>query len=80
MAHYFVFFRRLPDGSVYRLGTAVGTEAGWRFFPNVASRRSSRKAHPTMEKCLPRWVGYPDSCESRELVQKGRWVGDELEA
>ena len=61
------FNRRLKDGSTFRLGVAVENEAGWRFIPNVASRRSSRKAHATMEKCLPRWIGYPDSCES-ELV------------
>lgn len=56
--------RRLQDGSVYRLGTAVEYADGWRFISNVASHKSSRKYHSTMEKCLPRWVGYPDRCES----------------
>lgn len=36
---------------------------GWRFFPYAHNRRQSRRWHPTMEGCLPRWVGYPDSVE-----------------
>lgn len=62
MNHRFV--RRLPDGSVYHLGTAVEYADGWRFLSNVASHKNSRKYHATMEKCLPRWVGYPNKCES----------------
>ncbi len=58
------FNRRLQDGSTFRLGTAVRNDAGWRFIPNVAAHKSSRKAHPTMDKCVPRWVGYPDRCET----------------
>jgi hypothetical protein len=58
------FIRRLPGGSVYHLGTAVQYADGWRFLSNVSSHKSSRKFHPTMEKCLPRWVGYPNKCES----------------
>jgi len=58
------FIRRLNDGSTYHLGTAVQSGQGWRFIPNVVSHRSSRKFHPTMTKCLPRWIGYPDRCES----------------
>ena len=61
------FTRRLNDGSVYVLGHAVQNDAGWRFLPNVASRKPSRKAHKTMERCLPRWVGYPDHCQSEEV-------------
>lgn len=60
----FTFNRRLTDGSLYRLGTAVEYEDGWRFIPNVSSHKSSRKHHRTMQKCLPRWLGYPDRCES----------------
>ena len=64
------FIRRLNDGSICHLGTAVQFDRGWRFIPNMASwgmhrrRRTSSKLHPTMEKCLPRWLGYPDRCES----------------
>jgi hypothetical protein len=58
------FIRRLTDGSTYRLGTACHYADGWRFISNVASHKSSRKFHPAMERCLPRWLGYPDSCES----------------
>jgi len=61
------FNRRLPDGSTFRLGAAVQNEAGWRFIPNVAAHRSSRKAHATMERCIPRWVGYPDRCETEVI-------------
>ena len=58
------FVRTLADGSTFHLGTAVQHDQGWRFIPNVASHKSSRKFHATMEKCLPRWVGYPDHCAS----------------
>jgi hypothetical protein len=60
------FFRRLADGSTYHLGSAVRYADGWRFLSNVASHSNSRKTHPAMEKCVPRWVGYPDKCESVE--------------
>ena len=64
------FLRRLNDGSTFILGSAVkyhGAGGGWRFFPNVSGRRVSRKRHATLEKCLPRWVGYPDHCESEKV-------------
>lgn len=61
------FVRRLADGSTFRLGTAIQHPNGWRFIPNVVGRRSSRKAHPTMEGCLPRWINYPDGCESEAI-------------
>ena len=61
------FNRRLADGTIFRLGTAVERPEGWRFIPNIAHRHSSRKSHATMEKCLPRWIGYPDSCQSEPV-------------
>lgn len=62
------FLRRLQDGSTYRLGTAVQYQDGsWRFISNVTSHKSSRKYHPTMKRCIPRWVGYPDRCESEAI-------------
>lgn len=64
------FMRRLTDGSTYRLGTAVQYPEGWRFLSNVAAHKSSRKFHATMEKCLPRWLGYPDKCESEPVEQR----------
>lgn len=30
---------------------------GWRFYPHVAGRARSRKAWPTAEQAVPRWVG-----------------------
>lgn len=64
------FNRRLADGYTYRLGTAVEYTTGeWKFISNVASHGSSRKRHPTMKACIPRWVGYPDSCESEEIIK-----------
>lgn len=68
---YYKFMRKLQDGSVYHLGTAVEFAGGWRFLSNVSSHKSSRKLHATMKKCLPRWVGYPDHCESVAIEQKG---------
>ncbi len=64
------FNRRLADGSTYKLGTAVRYRAGWRFLSNVASHKNSRKFHATMEKCLPRWLDYPDGCESERVPQE----------
>jgi len=64
------FLRKLSDGTTYHLGTAVEYKDGWRFLSNVTSHRNSRKYHSTMEKCLPRWVGYPDRCERVAVVQK----------
>lgn len=64
------FLRKLSDGSTYHLGTAVQYRDGWRFLSNVTSHKSSRKFHATMEKCLPRWLGYPDKCESEPVTCK----------
>jgi len=77
------FIRRLAGNGgrdTYHLGTAVHTEQGWRFIPNVSGRKSSRKFHPTMEKCLPRWVGYPDRCESMAVEKKTDGVAIALDA
>ena len=61
----YAMMRRLANGETYKLGTAVEYSPGnWRFISNVASHRNSRKYHATFAKCLPRWVGYPDRCES----------------
>lgn len=64
------FYRTVKGGSTRAgiLGTAVRHPAGWRFIPAVAGRMPSRKCHPTMEACLPRWVGYPDACESEVVA------------
>lgn len=64
------FERALADGSIYHLGTAVESADGWRFISNVTSHKSSRKFHPTMEKSIPRWVGYPDRCQSVAIKPK----------
>lgn len=57
--------RRLADGTTFRLGTAWETHDGrWRFIPNVAGRRTSKKAWPDWESSLPDWVDYPDGCET----------------
>lgn len=64
----FNFFRDLAGGASYRLGTAVQRPDGWRFLSNVAAHKNSRKMHATMEKCLPRWVGYPAKCRSEAVV------------
>lgn len=66
------FIRDLTDGSTYQLGTAVyyPNGPGWRFISNVSSHKSSRKFHATMEKCVPRWTGYPDKCRSEEVACK----------
>ncbi len=64
------FHRRLADGSRFLLGAAVCKADGWRFIPNVASHKSSRKSWSTWEQCVPRWVGYPDNCESETVEAK----------
>lgn len=61
------FRRSYGDGSVSNnvLGVASRQAQGWRFYPRVVGRLPSRKPHPTLEACIPRWVGYPDGCTSR---------------
>ena len=66
----FQFLRDLPGGSTYKLGAAVQYPDGWRFISNVASHKGSRKFHPTMKACLPRWLGFPDKCRSVAIVPK----------
>lgn len=61
--------RRLPGGSVGLLGTASQSVQGWRFISNVASHKSGRVFRETWEKCLPRWCGYPDHCETQEVTK-----------
>lgn len=58
--------RAFADGSRGLLGRAHMKPGGWRFYPNVSGRQSSTKAWPTWQECLPRWVGYPNKCETRE--------------
>jgi len=57
----------------WRIGSVRKTWEGFRFTSHVASHKSSRKAHPTFEACLPRWTGYPDKCETRRITS-----GEEL--
>ena len=65
---YFVVERRLADGTVGKLGSVRKARDGYRFNPSVFGYKASRKGHPTLEACLPKWVGYPDRCETREVV------------
>lgn len=59
------FIKRFTDGSTYRLGTAIEySDRTWKFMPNISGRAKSSRYHPTWERCLPRWIGYPDHCES----------------
>jgi len=66
--------RTLADGSTYCLGTAIyySSYGGWRFLPNVSGHSISRKFWPTWEACLPRWVGYPDRCQTRPVTHIAR--------
>lgn len=57
--------RPAGGGTPFVLGSATRTNKGWTFHPNVAGRKPSRFPHASLEKCLPRWIGYPDYCESR---------------
>jgi hypothetical protein len=58
------FWRSTTHGRSGILGHARLYSRGWKFMPNVAGRHRSRKFHPTLKRCLPRWVRYPDGCES----------------
>lgn len=59
--------RTLGSGDVLRLGTVRWVGDGYRFFPNVAGRKPSRKTFGSIAASLPRWVGYPCRCETRGL-------------
>lgn len=43
---------------------ARGSAEGWKFIPNVAHRRGSRKLHPTPESAVPSW------CRGAKLVPR----------
>jgi len=61
------FYRRLKDGSRGLIGTARHSEgSGWTFQPNLSSHKPSRRFWPTLEACLPRWVG---AAEREEVVR-----------
>jgi hypothetical protein len=61
--------RRLPpDGKVYEIGRACRDLHGWRFYPVTTAHGPSRKHWESWEACLPRWVGYPNRCET-EVVR-----------
>ena len=38
------------------VGTCTHSIAGWRFLPNVYSRKASRKAWPSATACIPKWA------------------------
>lgn len=59
-----VFRRFIDDDSIQILGWTKLHRDGWRFLPNVTSRKGSRKGHATWEASLPRWVNYPNGCET----------------
>lgn len=48
------------------IGHAIKTAAGWVFVPYLIGRPLGRIAE-SWEKCLPKWVCYPDGCESRRM-------------
>jgi len=70
------FYRRAsgaPKEARYLLGHAckcsITLGGWWRFVSLIKGRPSTRWAHRTMEDCLPKWLDYPDGCES-EVVQE----------
>ena len=67
-------YRPLKNGARYHLGSAIYYQSynGWRFIPNVCGRSASRKFWPTWEASLPRWVGYPDKCETVAIAQEDK--------
>lgn len=61
------FFKDNGPDEICRIGTVRYDGEGYRFTSNVASHGNSRKSHPTFDACMPRWVHYPNGCETREL-------------
>lgn len=57
-----------PD-QIIVLGEAVKVEGkGWAFFPDPQWGGAIGGAGATWEACLPKWVQYPNGCES-EVVE-----------
>jgi hypothetical protein len=81
MSRSFAIWRTGSAGcNIGILGTAVEHQPGhWRFIPNVSGHTSSRKFHATMEKCLPRWVGYPNHCRSVPIDPPVRYRGNMMD-
>jgi hypothetical protein len=62
---YWRFNRSEADSDRYLVGVATYFAGqGWRFNPRVSGRKPSRRFYLTWEECVPRWVGYPDRCET----------------
>ena len=49
-------YMRLVHPNGFVLGSACPYEGGWRFVPNVSSRKPGRKAASSPEDCLPGWA------------------------
>lgn len=56
--------RNLNDGSRLCIGMVSLFNKGWKFNPYIFGRNRSTKFHETWEKAIPKWVGYPNSCET----------------
>jgi len=46
----------LVDANRNLIGVCSHGIDGWRFIPNNAARKPSRKGHSTPTKCIPNWA------------------------
>ncbi len=51
------------------IGFCQESHDGWRFFPTTCAHKPSRRAWPTWEKCIPRWVNHPNGTISDRAVE-----------
>lgn len=59
------------------VGVVIRNAFGWRFFPYVSGRKTSRKNWDFWEAAVPRWAGHPDRTESRRM-DEGESIADVL--
>jgi len=60
--------REFVESPPARLGVAVQSTGGWKFYPAIPHRQPSRHFYRSFQACLPAWTGFPNSCSSREIA------------
>ena len=64
--------RDTATGVIVLVGCCSHGRGGWRFIPHVSGRKTSRRAWPTAEACIPHWA---KSCRNR-LLTSLEWLAD----
>ena len=64
--------RDTATGTAVLVGCCSHGRQGWRFIPRVSGRKTSRRAWPTAETCIPRWA----KSNRNRLLTNLEWLAD----